>query len=56
METCGIQRLPKEGDVVKKAGCYASISVGKADTKLDAGKDAQAIVLAKLKPILSCLP
>ena len=55
VETCGSKRLPKEEDVVKKSGCFASISVGKADTKLDAGKDAQATVLAKLKPILSCL-
>ena len=55
VETCGSRRLPKEDDVVNKAGCYASISVGKADSKLDAGRDAQTVVLGKLKPILGCL-
>ena len=55
VNTCGAKRLPDEKSVVGK-GCYASVSVGKADTKLDASAKEQAVVLAKLKPILSCLP
>jgi len=42
--------------VVNNPGCYASISVGDAVSKLDAGSGAQAAVLGKLKSILSCLP
>ncbi|KAK4548929.1 hypothetical protein LTR36_008702 [Oleoguttula mirabilis] len=49
-------RLPTETHVVDTAGCYASISVGVATTKLDASDAAQMIVLAKLSSILSCLP
>ena len=55
VNTCGAKRLPDEKSVVGK-GCYASVSVGKADTKLDASAKEQAVVLAKLKSILSCLP
>ncbi|KAF1985440.1 sure-like protein [Aulographum hederae CBS 113979] len=57
VSTCGkTGRLPNERDVVNTKGCYASISVGLADTKLDADAITQAAVLAKLKSILSCLP
>lgn len=49
-------RLPTETDVVDTAGCYASISVGVATTKLDASKSQQQIVLNKLSSVLSCLP
>ncbi|KAK4556181.1 hypothetical protein LTR86_006878 [Recurvomyces mirabilis] len=49
-------RLPTETAVVGTAGCYASISVGIATTKLDASAGNQQIVLTKLKSILSCLP
>ncbi|KAK5158564.1 hypothetical protein LTS14_003584 [Recurvomyces mirabilis] len=49
-------RLPTETTVVGTAGCYASISVGIATTKLDASAANQQIVLTKLKSILSCLP
>nr|POE93379.1 acid phosphatase [Quercus suber] len=48
-------RLPTETDVINTAGCYASISVGHADTKLDATGAEQAAVLQKLQSILSCL-
>ena len=49
-------RLPTESHVVDTEGCYASISVGVATTKLDAGAKQQAVVLKKLRSILSCLP
>lgn len=49
-------RLPTETTVVDTAGCYASISVGVATTKLDASESEQATVLSKLSSILSCLP
>ncbi|KAL8769859.1 MAG: hypothetical protein Q9209_004297 [Squamulea sp. 1 TL-2023] len=54
--TCGKTRLPTESKVVGTTGCYASISVGRADTKRDASKAEQAVVLGKLSKILSCLP
>ena len=54
--TCGETRLPRERDVVGSNGCYASISVGRADTKGDASAEDQAVVLMKLEKILSCLP
>lgn len=54
--TCGSDRLPEESDVVDTEGCYASVSLGVARTKLDANATQQAVVLAKLQSILSCLP
>ena len=55
--TCGNGgRLPTETTVVDTAGCYASISVGEAVFKVDANATSQAVVLNKLKSILSCLP
>ena len=57
VETCENDgRLPTERSVIYADGCYASISVGVADTKLDAGAKQQAVVLKKLRSILSCLP
>lgn len=55
VETCGTDRLPTETTVIGTAGCYASISVGNS-SKLDADAASQAVVLAKLSSILSCLP
>ncbi|KXS94289.1 hypothetical protein AC578_6792 [Pseudocercospora eumusae] len=55
VETCGSDDLPTERTVVGTEGCYASISVGELN-KTDAGEKEQAIVLEKLKSILSCLP
>lgn len=56
VETCGGKRLPVERSVVKDtAGCFASISVGNTE-KVDVSADVQAVVLEKLKGILSCLP
>jgi 5'/3'-nucleotidase SurE len=49
-------RLPTESTVVGTDGCYASISVGVATTKLDASASTQQVVLSKLSSILSCLP
>lgn len=56
VNTCGNSRLPTESSVVNTKGCYASISVGRADTKGDASASEQAVVLKKLGKILSCLP
>lgn len=56
VEICGGKRLPVERSVVKvTAGCFASISVGNTE-KVDVGADVQAVVLDKLKGVLSCLP
>lgn len=54
VSTCGGTKLPSEKSVIEK-GCYVSVSVGKADTKLDASKESQSVVLGKLKGLLSCL-
>lgn len=55
--TCGSARLPDESSLVDtEGGCYVSISVGLATTKLDAGAAEQAVVLSRLASILSCLP
>ncbi|KAF6236427.1 hypothetical protein HO173_005519 [Letharia columbiana] len=56
VNTCGSTRLPTETTVVDTAGCYASISVGNAVAKTDANATEQAVVLEKLRSILSCLP
>lgn len=56
VRTCSSDRLPTESTVVRKTGCYASISVGVASSKEDASTATQSIALAKLGKILSCLP
>ncbi|KAL8668747.1 MAG: hypothetical protein Q9168_006633, partial [Polycauliona sp. 1 TL-2023] len=51
---CGNKgRLPTEKEVVaRKDGCFVSVSVGKADTKGDAGRREQEVVAKKLKGLL----
>lgn len=56
VETCGSKKLPSETSVVHSDGCYASISVGLAETKKDANSTLQAEVLHKLGDLVSCLP
>lgn len=56
VETCGSDRLPTETAVVDAEGCYASVSVGDASDKTTTGAENQAVVLAKLEAIFSCLP
>ncbi|KAI4125355.1 MAG: hypothetical protein LQ338_004314, partial [Usnochroma carphineum] len=57
VETCGTTRLPTETSVVGRTdGCWASVSVGRADTKGDASASEQAVVLGKLGTVLTCLP
>jgi 5'-nucleotidase len=56
VSTCGATRLPTESKVVGTSGCYVSVSVGNAATKGDSTAANQAVVLGKLKSILSCLP
>lgn len=52
--TCGTSRLPTESNAITQ-GCIATVSVMNASTKGDVSAANQAIVLAKLSPILSCL-
>ncbi|GLI79455.1 hypothetical protein PoHVEF18_007790 [Penicillium ochrochloron] len=54
--TCGSSRLPSEIAVSLTSGCYASVSVGIADTKGDANATMQGVVLKKLSTLLTCLP
>ncbi|KZT29717.1 5'/3'-nucleotidase sure family protein [Neolentinus lepideus HHB14362 ss-1] len=56
VNNCGSRHLPTESDVVGTDGCYASVSVFNADSKLDAGKSAQQAVLDSLSGFLTCLP
>lgn len=57
VRTCGDGgRLPTETAVLHTPGCYASISVGNATTKLDVSAAQQRYVLNRLTSILSCLP
>lgn len=56
IEICGNDRLPIETDVVNTDGCYASISVGNAETKRDANATMQGVVHQKLGDLLTCLP
>lgn len=55
--TCGSARLPTEADVVARTdGCFASVSVVKASTKLDASASVQQAVLDRLGDFLTCIP
>ena len=55
--TCGNGgRLPTETAVTGTAGCYVSVSVGRANNKRDADATAQQDVLVKLGDLLGCLP
>ncbi|KGO42374.1 Survival protein SurE-like phosphatase/nucleotidase [Penicillium expansum] len=54
--TCGRSRLPNELEISLASGCYASVSVGIADSKRDAHADIQGVVLEKLGNLLTCLP
>ncbi|KDQ13566.1 hypothetical protein BOTBODRAFT_133478 [Botryobasidium botryosum FD-172 SS1] len=57
---CGSTHLPAESDVIRPRdpaqdhGCLASISTFSGSTKIDAGREAQAFVLRKLGPMLTC--
>ena len=56
VHTCGSDHLPTESSVVD-AGCYASVSVLDAQSKLDANATMQAQVMAHLETLsFSCLP
>jgi 5'/3'-nucleotidase SurE len=53
---CGSTRLPQESEVMgSKNDCLVSISPADANDKTTAAAAAQEAVIAKLKPILSCL-
>ncbi|KAJ7763597.1 acid phosphatase [Mycena maculata] len=54
VEACGSTRLPTESAVVALPGCFASVSVFHAATKLDANATMQAVVLGKLGSLLGC--
>lgn len=57
VRTCGDGgRLPTESTVLDTPGCYSSISLGNATTKLDVSAAQQRYVLNRLAGILSCLP
>lgn len=52
--TCGTSKLTAESTAITK-GCIATVSVMDASTKGDVNAATQAVVLAKISPILSCL-
>ncbi|KAI0830107.1 sure-like protein [Trametes gibbosa] len=54
--TCGSEHLPSESSVVGK-GCYASVTVLDAQSKLDANASMQALVKERLEGLpFTCLP
>ncbi|KAF8064198.1 survival protein sure-like phosphatase/nucleotidase [Lyophyllum atratum] len=55
VQTCGTTHLPDESSTISK-GCFATVSVFNASTKADVPAATQALVLAKVSSILSCLP
>ncbi|RFU79596.1 acid phosphatase [Trichoderma arundinaceum] len=56
VEFCNGNRLPTELSVITHSGCFISVSVGDAKDKTTASSDKQAVVLGKLRDILTCLP
>lgn len=57
VELCGSTTLPSESTVVGTSGCYASVTVLDAETKLDVDSTLQAAILMRLSDLpLSCLP
>ncbi|KAL7917652.1 survival protein sure-like phosphatase/nucleotidase [Trichoderma austrokoningii] len=56
ISSCGGERLPTELSVIKHGGCLISVSVANAKDKTTASTDSQAVVLDKLRGMLSCLP
>ena len=56
VETCGSTTLPYEKEVAAATGCWASVSVVNASTKLDVDADTQAAVLPRVQGLpLTCL-
>ena len=55
---CGSTRLPMETEITLFKGddCLVSISPADANDKTTAAAAAQEQIIAKLKPILSCMP
>jgi hypothetical protein len=53
---CGGERLPTELSVITHGGCFISVSVGNAKDKTTAPNSSQAVVLHKLRDMLTCLP
>ncbi|EHK42007.1 uncharacterized protein TrAtP1_011675 [Trichoderma atroviride] len=53
---CGGERLPTELSVITHGGCLISVSVANAKDKTTASTDSQAVVLEKLRSMLTCLP
>lgn len=56
VDWCGSTRLPHELFVSNTRGCYVSISPGDASDKTTVNDERQAVVLDKLRHILTCLP
>ncbi|KAI5122403.1 hypothetical protein M0805_002954 [Coniferiporia weirii] len=52
--TCGTNRLPTERSVKDEIGCFASVSVMSAITKMDVDAATQEYVLNRLGPFLVC--
>ncbi|KAI5122402.1 hypothetical protein M0805_002953 [Coniferiporia weirii] len=52
--TCGTNRLPTESNIIKKAGCFASVSVMSASSKKDMDAARQGRVLDRLGSFLTC--
>ncbi|OBZ74623.1 putative kinetochore protein SPC25 [Grifola frondosa] len=56
VETCGSNKLPKDQAVVEADGCYISVSVVNATTKMDVDAATQGAVYDRLSGMWSCIP
>ncbi|EMD35165.1 hypothetical protein CERSUDRAFT_75455 [Gelatoporia subvermispora B] len=56
VRTCGNDTLPDETTVVQGAGCFVSVTVINATSKMDVTADLQRPVFERLRDILTCLP
>jgi len=56
VRTCGTDHLPGEVSVVDGPGCFISVTVLDATSKLDVSAETQKPVLERLKGVLTCLP
>ena len=51
---CGSNRLMDESTIIRRSGCFATVSVFNATTKRDVDAATQAVVVQKLGTLLSC--
>ncbi|OCH88510.1 sure-like protein [Obba rivulosa] len=56
VRACGSDNLPDETTVVQGAGCFVSVTVLNATSKMDVDAETQRPVFERLRGFLTCLP